>query len=130
MSSYQHDFICTYKMVDDENDQEQLYRIQILQAFNLNYWDDTIINKIISEVYHIISVSDEFKQIFIKARQNKSINDLLTMLDDINSDKDDELIFKILFKFEYFDLHHRCIVDYLINNTLDPIYMNKLLTIL
>ena len=52
------------------------------------------------------------------------------MLDDINSDKDDELIFKILFKFEYFDLHHRCIVDYLINNTLDPIYMNKLLTIL
>jgi hypothetical protein len=117
-------------MVDDENDQEQLYRIQILQAFNLNYWDDTIINKIIAEVYHIISVSDEFKQIFIKARQNKSINDLLTMLDDINSDKDDELIFKILFKFEYFDLHHRCIVDYLINNTLDPIYMNKLLTIL
>ena len=130
MSSYQHDFICTYKMVDDENDQEQLYRIQILQAFNLNYWDDTIINKIIAEVYHIVSISDEFKQIFIKARQNKSINDLLTMLDDINSDKDDELIFKILFKFEYFDLHHRCIVDYLINNTLDPIYMNKLLTIL
>jgi len=130
MSIYQHDFICTYKMVDDENDQEQLYRIQILQAFNLNYWDDDIINKIISEVYHIICVSQEFKQVFIKARQNKKINELLTMLNDVNSDKDDELIFKLLFKYEYFDLLHRCIVDYLINNTLAPIYMNKLLNVL
>jgi len=117
-------------MVDDENDQEQLYRIQILQAFNLNYWDDDIINKIISEVYHIICVSQEFKQVFIKARQNKKINELLTMLNDVNSDKDDELIFKLLFKYEYFDLLHRCIVDYLINNTLAPIYMNKLLNVL
>lgn len=134
MISYQHDFICTYKLMDNENDQEQMYRIQLLQAFNLNYLDDTKMNKIIMELYTLLSSSSEFKHIFKKARENNSIKELINLIDnsDYENDNDigDDLIFKLLFKFEYFDLLHRCIVDYLITNTIYSTYMNNLLNVL
>lgn len=130
MISYQHDFICTYKLMDNDNDQEQMYRIQLLQAFNLNHWDDNIINQTIMELFTIISDSSDFKQIFRKARENNSIKEIIDLIDNTEDYIGDDLIFKILFKFEYFDLLHRCIVDYLITNTIYSTYMNNLLNVL
>jgi hypothetical protein len=126
---YQTDFICTYKFMDDTNDQEQMYRIQILQAFDLNEWDDDHINNIIMELYTTFANVDEFKEIFKKARANKSVMEMLDLFQLSGEERLDEndIIFKILFKFEYFDLLHRCIVDYLLNNSLSPKYMDRLL---
>ena len=117
---YQTDFICTYKFMDDTNDQEQMYRIQILQAFDLNEWDDDHINNIIMELYTTFANVDEFKEIFKKARANKSVMEMLDLFQLSGEERLDEndIIFKILFKFEYFDLLHRCIVDYLLNNSI------------
>ncbi len=130
MITYQHDFICTYKLMDNDNDQEQMYRIQLLQAFDLNHLDDNKINQTIMELYTIISDSPEFKQIFRKARENNSIKEIINLIDEDEDDIGDDLIFKILFKFEYFDLLHRCIVDYLITNTIYSTYMNNILNVL
>jgi hypothetical protein len=126
---YQADFVCTYKLMDNEYDQEQLYRIQLLQAFNLNEWDDAKINRIIADLYMVINNEGLFKEVFIKARLNKNIMEMLDILKLSGEEKLDEndIIFSLLFKFEYFDLLHRCIVDYLINNSIAEKYIQKLL---
>jgi hypothetical protein len=125
MGSYQADFICTYKFMDNEEDQDQLYRIQLLQAFDLNEWNDEKINTRIGELFQL--VSNEFKNIFIKARENKNINQILSIF---NGDIDDDIIFKTLFNYDYFDLIHRCIVDYFLNSTISEKYINNLINAL
>ena len=127
---YQADFICTYKLMDNPNDQEQLYRIQLLQAFNLNKWDDEKINRTIADLYMVLN--NILKEVFIKARLNKNIMEMLDFLKlsgEIRLDEND-IIFSLLFKFEYFDLLHRCIVDYLINDTIAEKYIQNLLEVL
>lgn len=127
---YQADFICTYKLMENELDQEDLYRIQLLQAFDLNDWDDEAINAIILDLY--ARVSSEFKEIFEKARQNETILEMLAFF-KLSGEKrleENDIIFKLLFKFEYFDLLHRCIVDFLLNQTIEHKYLANLLNIL
>ena len=126
---YQADFICTYKWMDNADDQEQMYRIQVLQAFDLNEWNDISINATIAELYATISCGREFAEIFTKARQNPAMREMLEMFQMSGEERldEDDIIFKLLFKFEYFDLLHRCIVDYLLNNTLSPTYAENLL---
>jgi hypothetical protein len=41
---YIHDFICTYKS-HGEKTSEDAYRLQYLQAFGINNWDDVVIDK-------------------------------------------------------------------------------------
>ena len=127
---YQADFICTYKLMENEADQEDLYRIQLLQAFDLNEWDDEAINAIILDLY--ARVSSEFKEIFEKARRNETILEMLAFF-KLSGEKrleENDIIFKLLFKFEYFDLLHRCIVDFLLNQTIQHKYLANLLNIL
>jgi hypothetical protein len=126
---YQADFICTYKWMDDPEDQEQMYRIQLLQAFDLNEWNDDKINTTIQEIYTALAKTDELKNIYKKARQNTFIMETLSLFSHETVIGDD-IIFNLLFKFEYFDLLHRCIVDFLINGNVDEIYATKLLNAL
>lgn len=133
---YQADFICTYTMFSDisHDDQEQLYRIQLLQAFDLKEWNDDKINETIEELYSSISFNDFFKDIFSKAKQNKDIIQLLEIY-KMNSGENEitdenNILFKLLFKFEYFYLTHRCIVDFIINKSIDSKYINNLLEML
>jgi hypothetical protein len=128
---YQADFICTYKLMDNENDQEQMYRIQLLQAFDLNEWNDEKINGLIAELYAELSNVAEFNDIFKKARQNATIIEMLDIFQLSGEERleENDIIFKLLFKYEYFDLLHRCIVDYFANNknTLSSKYITNLL---
>jgi hypothetical protein len=132
LQMYQYDFICTYKLMDDESDQEQLYRIQLLQAFNLNEWNDMKINTIIKDLYMVLSRTEEFKEIFAKARANQSIIEMMDLFKLSGEERleENDIIFNLLFKFEYFDLLHRCIVDYLVNNNLSPKYVSNLMAAL
>ena len=126
---YQADFICTYKRMDNPDDQEQLYRIQLLQAFNLNEWNDEKINRIIYDLYMVINNKGLFKEVFIKARLNKNIIEMLDILKLSGEERleENDIIFNLLFKFEYFDLLHRCIIDYLINDSIHKKYIQALL---
>jgi len=136
---YQADFVCTYKLFDDmdDNDREQMYRIQILQAFDLTEWNDDKINKIIEELYFSISSDGVFNDIFKKAKTNTHISEILEIYrannTEMETDKiaiidENDIIFKLLFKYEYFDLTHRCIIDFIINKSIDEKYLNKLLS--
>ena len=124
---YQADFICTYKRMDNSDDQEQLYRIQLLQAFDSNDFDDEKINATIADLYE--ETNKLFKDVFIKARQNESIIEMIDYLRLSGEERleENDIIFNLLFKFEYFDLLHRCIVDYLINDSIHEKYMQALL---
>ena len=126
---YQADFICTYKMMDEVNDQEQMYRIQLLQAFGLNHWDDEQVIPVIMELYNELEKTNQMKEIYNKARENPIIQEMLTIFSD-ESLIGDDIILNLLFKFEYFDLLHRCIVDFLINGDIDEKYKNNLLNAL
>ena len=88
--------------MDDPDDQEQLYRIQLQQAFNLEQWNDAKINSILEELLPtLLQSSIDFKKIFDKAKENKSIIEVLTntrLLDDDkdNENSNDDIIFKML----------------------------------
>ena len=41
---YVTDFVCTYKLMESERDQDEMYRLQLLQAFNLNVWNDLAVD--------------------------------------------------------------------------------------
>jgi len=131
---YQTDFICTYKLMDSPEDQEHLYRIQLQQAFDLEKWDDSKINFILDELLLTLSSSEDFKKIFDKAKENKSIVEVLTNTGLLNDGDDensnDDIIFKMLFTYDYFDLVHWCLCDYLTRKTVRPLHLANLITAL
>ena len=40
---YNTEFVCTYKQ-HDEDEKDDMYRIQLLQVYNLDRWDDDMTN--------------------------------------------------------------------------------------
>ena len=128
---YQTDFICTYKLMSDPSDQDELYRVQLIQAFHLEKWDDAKIQKQLQELYLLIKDTNEFKEIFSKAKKNENVNNLLAnfkhMIDspDINN-----IVLSILFNFSTFDLIHRVIIDFLRNNAIEEKHITNLLNAL
>ena len=109
---YISDFVCTYKLHDEE-DQEIMYRVQFLQALNLNKWDEKLVEKQLSTIYDLIKENKDIKHIIAKARTSKNL-EMLLLFSGIN----DFTIFKILFKFELFDMTHRCICDLMCKNSI------------
>ena len=131
--SYQSDFICTYKLMDDEYT-EELYQIQILQAFNLKYWDDIIVNRSCFELYTLLTNSNKiFTTIVEKAKKNINIkNRYNSIIENCENDDDDDdmIIFSLLFTYDYFDLFHKCICDFFQKGEISLKSLNALMNIL
>jgi hypothetical protein len=53
LSGYQYDLVLTYKMIEDPNDQDTLFRIQFLQAFGLtnDEYQPEIVSAVINDLY-------------------------------------------------------------------------------
>jgi|688.fasta_scaffold173606_2 hypothetical protein len=115
--SYQTDFICTYKLMEDEFSQDYLYRVQLLQAFGMERWNDENINVITNDTFNIIKDTEIFREIIETAKQNKDMINILTLIcnENINNEtiNQDELVFELLFKYEFFDLTHKCLCEQL-----------------
>ena len=113
--NYQTDFICTYKLMDEEFT-DDLYKIQILQAFNLEKWDDNLVNSLCFELYTLLTKSDIiFRDIIEKAKKNINIKNIHDIVIEDSIDDDDKIIFALLFTYDYFDLFHKCICEYMRN---------------
>jgi len=97
------DFICTYKMMDNDDDRNDLYRIQILQAFGLYCYDDTALNKKIEELYYHMKEKEcaQLKEII---EESYKVNKHICVCD--------MLVFTFLFSYDYFDLFHKCLIDF------------------
>ena len=127
---YQSDFICTYKMMDEEEEQKILYQVQLLQAFDVIKWNDDIIRERIASVYETMKISQEFRALILYAKVKLSTMEIKDMLclDDVEID--DFIIFQLLFQYDYFDRMHTCISEYLNKGGLSEITANNLVNIL
>lgn len=104
---YSSDFLCTYKLLQDD-DQDDMYRLQFLQAFQINKWDDREIEKKTKELYDVVEKNNALSEIIAKLRQSTKFKFITSIVGD-----DDYNTFKILFMFELFDLAHKCFCDIL-----------------
>ena len=122
---YQADFICTYKEMDTSEDQEMMYKIQLLQAFALPEWDDQIVQLTIDELYKEMSSDPSVVSILDNVSKVAALQTLFDMT--LQTDKD-RLCFSLLFQYEYFDLFHNCIIDFTHRGGIREKTLNNLLT--
>ena len=92
------DYICTYQLIDDLEESNILYQMQFLQAFDLNNYDNDIINSIQNSLYEKYKDNIEIKE-FIKLIKKKIKNDKLKNI----------IYFNILFSYDYFYIFHNCL---------------------
>ena len=69
-------------------------------------WDDDEVSRITSELFDELKELEDMKEILCKAKESEQLQLFLSIIGN-----DDPSVFRMLFKFELFDLHHRCISD-------------------
>jgi hypothetical protein len=79
---YDSEFICTYKMMDSEEDQEQLYKIQLLQAFNLEEWNDEVINDTMVELFNLMKLDSNLDKILLSLSKVESLQKVINMANE------------------------------------------------
>lgn len=106
---YNYDFLCTYHLITDDEELSKLcYQQQLLQAFNLKYYDNKKINETIEKIYNEIKNINEFNELINRIREN--LDDLQTsyIFDKINQvTSDNHLSYYLLFSYEYFNIFHK-----------------------
>ena len=113
---YNFDMVLTYKMIEDTDDQDTLFRIQFLQVFGIMTSD-----------YQPDVVSAELDALYARFRENATIQEILQShplyhKEQRGSDGGDggdsgivlssdnsEMIFCMMFSFQTFDLFHACL---------------------
>lgn len=103
---YNTTFLCTYKLHDDEEDQDTLYRHEYLCAFNLKEYNPDVIFSTVETIYEKIKDDKDFIEI---AESHYSFD---------NKNKNYEFILQFLFSFHTFHLFHACLV-YLLRDDKD-----------
>ena len=118
---YQTNIICNYKQHDND-DQEDMYRIQFLQIFDLDIWDDNIINEISNDMYNKVKTNTDIISIINSAKKSDKLTTIKQFIGD-----DDITIFKGLFQYELLDLFHLCICDLVNLNEIKTINKDNLI---
>jgi len=98
---YHADFICTYKLMDNDDDRNLMYQMQFLQAFGLRYFNEGEMSENVLQLYHELKDCNEIQEILeegIKANPQMKMTN--------------EIMFMCLFSYQFFDLFHKCLIDY------------------
>tara|TARA_B100001093_G_scaffold513195_1_gene584598 strand:+ start:1489 stop:1896 length:408 start_codon:yes stop_codon:yes gene_type:complete len=110
--------LCTYKYFEKEDSDiaHICYQTQLLQVFNMNEFDDKILENNIKNLYSCIKKSDKIQEIimFLSNDMSQEIFNLFNNKDS-STNIDEFSIFQILFSYEYFDIFHKYISIF-INN--------------
>tara|TARA_B100001093_G_scaffold468446_1_gene488447 strand:+ start:101 stop:469 length:369 start_codon:yes stop_codon:yes gene_type:complete len=121
---YNTSFVCTYQLFNDDNpdDASELYKIQLLQAFNIDNWNDDIVSQTIDSLYTEMKELDIIQQVIEKIKVTETYT--------IFIGNDNETAFRFLFGYDIFYLMHKCICEFrnsysISKSTCDAI-MNKL----
>jgi len=104
MCSLELNHIFTYKLMTEDNEDEKglkemLYKIQLLQLFGLDEFNEDNMNEKMNELYTTIKDED-----FVK--------DLLEANPYKTSFFNHELLFRTFFSYDYLDLFHRCLYNH------------------
>lgn len=108
--NYNLDFLCTYKEFDDNYYANLCYQIQLLQSFNMSKYDEFIINNNIEKTYLYLRDNEEIKRIINIL--SKKHGEILLMCGN-NKDLENIVLFQLLFSFDYFEIFHKCLVNFL-----------------
>lgn len=132
LSGYQYDIVPTYKIIEDPDDQDTLFRIQFLQAFGIttDEYHPEIVSAVINDLYERYKDHTGIREILeLHPLYNSGIVDSQDTNDtDIHDDEDtpplspspheprivpkennSEMIFCMMFSFHLFDLFHACL---------------------
>ena len=103
---YDDTLVCTYHLLEDENT-DKLYQIQFLQVLGLHDWDDDKVDSEIDAIYADIKKAPWVTTAITRLRESSPLYPWLAQLGSI----DDEMVFRLLFGYDYFHLTHRCISE-------------------
>jgi len=111
MCDLQLDYICTYKDITEESEDEiglkqMCYQLQLLLAFNMIVFNEEELNQHISKAYTQLKEVSFVQELIMKNPYNSQL-------------VDPELVFRTLFSYDYFDLFHKCLVYYYNNKLID-----------
>ena len=100
-ATYSADFICTYKLMDDDDDRNIMYQMQLLQAFGMSKFDEGEMSEKALQLYNELIDCIQLKEILdegIKANPQMKMTNVI--------------MFMCLFSYQFFDLFHKCLIDY------------------
>jgi hypothetical protein len=101
---YNTTFLCTYKLHDDEDDQDTIYRHEYLYAFGLKEYDSDKIMETLEYIYEKLKTNADFIEI---------LESHLHYIRDNNNNKNHEIVLQFLFSFHTFYLFHPCLTHLL-----------------
>jgi hypothetical protein len=105
--------------MDNPEEQNYLYCIQLLQAFDLEEWNDNIVNTTLADLYSTMKSDAHLQTILLKLSKNDAVKTLMYMDQNQAEDNDIQLfLFNILFQYDYFDLFHKCIISFMLNKNI------------
>ena len=118
---YITDFMCTYKLMDTENDQQAMFQIQFLQAFNI-------------QVYNFDQINMTLYFLYSNIKDNKDLNDIINSFVfpseyvEQNQTEMEIYVSKMIFLFSYetFDLFHLCLIDFFKSGTVQLVNLMNL----
>ncbi len=111
--------------MDTSEDQEMMYKIQLLQAFALEEWDDLAVQATVDELYKEMRSDPSLAIILDKVSKVAALQSLFEMTLQTDKNKD-SLYFSLLFQYEYFDLFHNCVIDFKHRGGIREITLEKL----
>jgi len=97
---YNINFLCTYKLHEDEDDQDTLYRHEYLYAFGLTDYDSDKIMKTLEYIYSKLKDNVDFIEI---------VESHFHFKNDNTNNKNHEIVLQFLFSFHTFNLFHACL---------------------
>jgi hypothetical protein len=111
--NYKCDFLCTYKLLENqENDCANLcYQTQLLQALNMKNYDDFIITKNIEALYFFLKDNNEVVGLMLALKEKYKASSLAFFIEN------ELALFQLLFSYDYFDIFHKCLSKYIITKT-------------
>jgi ATP-dependent Zn protease len=115
---YNTSFLCTYKLHDDEEDQDTLYRHEYLYAFGLTEYDSDKIMKTLEYIYNKLKDDADFIEIIESHSRFKSDinNNNNNNNSNNNNSNNHEIVLQFLFSFHTFNLFHACLTYLLSDN--------------
>lgn len=112
--NYNSSFITTYKSFDEPYYSDLCYKIQLLQAFNMIKYDEFMLQQNIQKTYYVLREEEKIQKIMsILSQNNKQLEIFKAFSKDFNKEAEDLFYFQILFSFDYFDLFHKFLCNFL-----------------
>jgi hypothetical protein len=111
--NYNTEFLCTYKSMPEEYYKNLCYQIQILQALNISKYDDIIVSNHIEKIYYFLQNYYEIDIILLALKEKYKNSNISFFIENNNS-----VLFQMLFSYDYFDIFHKCLCQYIISKRL------------